>query len=427
MISRININNYEAFLLDYSEGNLDEAAITELKAFSVAHPELAINLNDFDLPQLYAEETTLESKLELLKTKDSILTERILAYLDNRCDENEKVAFENDMLTNKQLQEQFVNYLKTILTVDNELVFDKSGLFKTEDDLVLANQTLAYFEKQLSLEEKLSFEKELAINPQLEADLALYSKTTLLADTNIIHPNKKSLKKQGKVILLFGYRNLASVAAAILLLVGFYVIMHTFNESASVKTNPQISVNKQVINKHDSENKINNTSAIAPIKTKTAEQKKLHPVNTVVMPKLQAYIPAKADTAVKSPLPSIQNESAQLASASTSVQTVVTPTIAAQSNSGTQVLASNDTINKNLPVKESLNPPSNHQIMTQLALAADEDDEELTENNKKTGFWQRVVKVAKRANDIGIKSIDGEVNDNKSILISFNSLSVEKK
>ena len=48
----ININNYEAFLLDYYEGNLNAEFTIELKRFADQHPELGIEFDAVELPKV---------------------------------------------------------------------------------------------------------------------------------------------------------------------------------------------------------------------------------------------------------------------------------------------------------------------------------------------------------------------------------------
>ena len=71
-MNKITINNYEAFVLDYVEGNLDEATIHELKAFVINHPELDIDLEDLDLPTMNEEKIEFGFKTELKKLQPPV-------------------------------------------------------------------------------------------------------------------------------------------------------------------------------------------------------------------------------------------------------------------------------------------------------------------------------------------------------------------
>ena len=49
MKNKIDIQNYEAFLLDYMEGNLSSEETVALQLFAAQHPHLEIDLNDLEL------------------------------------------------------------------------------------------------------------------------------------------------------------------------------------------------------------------------------------------------------------------------------------------------------------------------------------------------------------------------------------------
>ena len=61
----INLHNYEAYLLDFSEGNLALDTIQELKEFVQLHPELEINLSDLSFPELTKTFENVDFKDEL--------------------------------------------------------------------------------------------------------------------------------------------------------------------------------------------------------------------------------------------------------------------------------------------------------------------------------------------------------------------------
>ena len=61
-MSLITKNNYEAFLLDYVEGNLSPEHTAELMLFFENNPELKEDLDDFALLTLDVPETQLKNK-----------------------------------------------------------------------------------------------------------------------------------------------------------------------------------------------------------------------------------------------------------------------------------------------------------------------------------------------------------------------------
>ncbi|MDA9072069.1 hypothetical protein N9J85_00060 [bacterium] len=48
-MSKIGLHNYEAWFLDYSEGNLTENQMMELEVFLEQHPNLKQELTDFEV------------------------------------------------------------------------------------------------------------------------------------------------------------------------------------------------------------------------------------------------------------------------------------------------------------------------------------------------------------------------------------------
>lgn len=216
-MSKINIHNYEAYLLDFSEGNLTDELQMELELFLIQHPELDINLSDLALVTL----------------------------------NEESISFSN-----------------------------KKNLKKTDSDLVSEDQFVAYIESQLSAAEKREIEKSCSKNPLLSKELALFQKTILVADSSIVYPNKNELKRQPKVIWFHFSTIQYAAAACVLFLIGLFVLWpkeHANNNSnLATNSNNVIKQNITVKNenpmapiKQQSSNTITEENAIAFQKSNT--------------------------------------------------------------------------------------------------------------------------------------------------------------
>lgn len=169
MANKINIENYEAYLLDYMEGNLSKEDFALLQAFAALHPELDIDLSELELVEL----------------------------------ENESVKFE-----------------------------DKGSLKKSALHLLSDEDYINYIEKNISQEEKRKVDDLRVKHPEINKELSLYQKTILTADKTIVFENKETLKKKTKVIWLFSRQTL-SMAAAITLIIGFIVVFRSFTGTTS--------------------------------------------------------------------------------------------------------------------------------------------------------------------------------------------------
>jgi transcriptional regulator of met regulon len=158
---KIDIHNYEAYLLDYSEGNLTGELQVELELFLIQHPEFEINLDELSLLSLEDETTTFSNK---------------------------------------------------------------NALKKTDSDLVCETQFIAYIEKQLPETERLELEKSCSINPTLSKELALYVSTLSAPDTSIVFENKRSLKRKPKVIWFNFSATQYATAACVAFLIGLFIL-----------------------------------------------------------------------------------------------------------------------------------------------------------------------------------------------------------
>ena len=82
-MSSINLHNYEAFLIDYLDGNLSKIAVIDLKAFLINNPQLEIDLDELDLPVFSNDEIKVDFKNDLKKKEAFIEDEEIINYLEN--------------------------------------------------------------------------------------------------------------------------------------------------------------------------------------------------------------------------------------------------------------------------------------------------------------------------------------------------------
>jgi len=189
-MNKINIHNYEAYLLDFSEGNLTDELQMELELFLIQHPELDINLSDLALVAL----------------------------------NKESISFSN-----------------------------KNNLKKTETDLVSEDQFVSYIESQLNASEKTEIEKSCSKNPLLSKELALFQKTILAADSSIVYPNKNELKRKPKVIW-FNFSTIQYAAAAcVLFLIGLFVLWpkEQANNNSNLATNSNNVIKQNITVKNE--------------------------------------------------------------------------------------------------------------------------------------------------------------------------------
>jgi hypothetical protein len=412
-MSRIHLNNYEAFVLDHLEGRLNAEDTAALKAFLVLHPELNVDLENNELPYLENENTTLSNKEELKKEED----EKIISYIEGLLNEDQRKAFERKVEVDEEYRSLFTMYAGTKLLAESSVVFEgKASLLKSEQAWINNDAAFNYVESELSVAERISFEKELLSDNVLAGELSLYTKTKIAADLAIACPNKEELKKKAAVIALLNARTILSIAAAILLIIGLIVIFGVYNSGPELKKE-FAKKDLLVPNTEVKENKAENNSVVSPTIIDKKEESKTYAAKNSFKEKV-----SKKDTAtlieknLKEPEKEIANvpeeeKSKNVIDSKTEIDTL---SLAKVKNETKEMK------NEAIIAKENTKP------VTLLAYESD-DEAEIPEEPKKAGLWQRIAKAAGQANKLGMKAVNGNEAEGDGYLLSLNSLSIQKK
>jgi hypothetical protein len=421
----IDLHNYEAFLLDYLDGNLNEDDCANLRAFVIAHPELEIDLEDTFLPKIADELMQADFKTQLKKTEANFCSEDLIHFLENTLSDSERKRIELRLLEDRELAVELALLKKTVLPIDEQIVFEnKQQLIKTEVDFVLNNRAIAYVENLLSDSERNVFELEFVENIDLKKEIDLIVKTKLVAEPFLVYPNKKELKREHKVISLFGLRASASMAAAILLLLGLLLVFNyylqkpnstnTMAKQTIKSTKKFVSPENLLEDSHAIIEKQVSEKALSLATNKTSHLKKSQLKNDSLFKRMEL---AKDITN--------QIEEKKHSEAEVKQQEDVPETTLADNEKNRHQGVLEDVL------KETTVAPiifkANKQTVLLASANDDDDDENLVAAPSKKGFWKRAVKLAKQVNQLGIRSIDGSESSDKNYSLSFNSFSVEKR
>ncbi len=228
---KIDKNNYEAFFLDYSEGNLSDDQIVELLLFLELNPDLKVELELFEM-DLKLEPENISAHINIKKILDVNQSdeELIIAYLEDDLSLKEKNFIEEKLKSDsafKRLYQSF-NHLK--LKPQQDITLDKDCLLPI--DINSSNYEelfIAYHEGDLNLINRKQVEHYAKEN-KLERELRAISKLKLKADQSLVFQNKNELKrKEGRVIPLYAW---ISSAAALFLL--FFVLSKGWNNEETI-------------------------------------------------------------------------------------------------------------------------------------------------------------------------------------------------
>ena len=160
---KINKENYEAYFIDYLEGNLDEILVNDFIEFLQNNPDLKEELTHFETIYLEPETVDFDKKNSLYKK-----------------------------------------------TLDSENEFSKRAIAIVEDDI--------------TIDDKTEFEDFLTEHPEKSRDAALFAKTKLEPDMSVTFRNKRRLYRRsyGRTVMLWSLR----VAAVFAIVLSVYVITH---------------------------------------------------------------------------------------------------------------------------------------------------------------------------------------------------------
>jgi hypothetical protein len=229
-MERITRHNYEAFFLDFIEGNLSEAQENGLKQFLKENPDLANELEDFESVSIKpsSDERNWQS-LKVPAIEELVQSETLRDKLYFRCAEAE--ANERDqqilaeLLKTDQFQKEYESWQRLRLTSTEELM-DRGKLYQLPLILPVNAENYPDFlvartEGILSDKENSALEKYAAALKNGSKDLAFADAMRLEAPRGVFYPNKDELKKKRKGLALF-YR-----AAAVILLFGIGATLFT--------------------------------------------------------------------------------------------------------------------------------------------------------------------------------------------------------
>lgn len=278
----INKNNYEAFFLDYHEGNLSPQQVADLLLFVEQHSELKEEFENF-------ENVTLDNLSNFSFEGKSSLKKEIT--LDNKEDyfiravENTLTPAENNLLENFVKQHpQFLPELelfkKTKVFADASIVFENKESLKriavTTDDLLIAS-----VEGLLSKQETALLNQQIAVDAQMQHNYSLYKQTKLVADVSVVYENKEELKRKERKIIPFYYYFAAAASVALLL---FFFYNNGKSKEQNIANNDKIETIPQENNSTNSvvkNNEIVNTNTITPVQTASVVKHKNNNLNIV--------------------------------------------------------------------------------------------------------------------------------------------------
>lgn len=142
MMEKINLENYEAYFLDFAEGNLAENQLFELESFLIMHPHLRKELEEFESISLNDEPaitSNLKSELKREELTGLLLSDYLMiSEVEGTISIGEKAQLTNLIKQSPEKMVELASYHKTRLIQEKTIVFkEKSALLQKEKKLIV--------------------------------------------------------------------------------------------------------------------------------------------------------------------------------------------------------------------------------------------------------------------------------------------------
>lgn len=260
---KINRDNYEAFFLDYHEGQLSPGMAEEVLLFVEQNPDLQRVFHDFESVSLVTEQDVVfEHKASLKKNQVRatalISDQNYEVYLLNETEgllnAEERLALSEFIRLNPQLERERKLFALAHLPVESEIQFESKATLKHKaipvGEITAENYEdfiLRALEGDLSPAGQLQLDTFMQFNPQFEKDRKLFAHTILSPDTSIVFEHKENLKQKIVPIRRMVYYVL-STAASLALLFSVYFLLDRNQVPASLADRNAVKnkVNSQV-------------------------------------------------------------------------------------------------------------------------------------------------------------------------------------
>ena len=250
----INKNNYEAFFLDYHEGNLTPQQVADLLLYIEQHPELREEFESFENIILEDfSDITFENKSGLKKeiTIDN-KDEFFIRSIENTLTPAEKALVTDFIKQHPQYATDFELFQKTKLVADASIVFENKNSLKrvavsapSLTGEAWGEVMIASIEGLLTSSETALLNQQVAVDSEMQHNLHFYQQTKLVADTSIVYEDKEELKrKERRAIPLFYY---VAVAASLLFLFGLYFMFNNHSDEQKFANVIHPKINKQEV------------------------------------------------------------------------------------------------------------------------------------------------------------------------------------
>lgn len=260
---RITRENYEAYLVDFAEGNLSEDLMQEVKSFLVLNPDIQEEFELFSNSMVETLNVSYEGKNELKKipfeqtsSTSDIFQQLCVAHVEGLNTVNDE-QFLHDLIAKDAIKAKELElFEKTKLIVD-ELNFNEKLTIKQEEiihiisDANFEEYCIACMEGWLDQKGLVALNDFIAKYPEKKQVLDLYYSTRIKPDLSIVFPDKRKIKRFNILSPTFKkYGSIISSAAAILVFAFMVFYTTTVDDSTKLASSVITKTNNAIVDKN---------------------------------------------------------------------------------------------------------------------------------------------------------------------------------
>jgi hypothetical protein len=242
MKRQISLDNYEIFLVDFLDGQLNDEQQAELMLFLEQHPHIQEELEGLEGVKLQPESISKPSFENLKKESPALnanqLDDYLIREMEEQLDDEEKKDLAQYMVDHPAAIKNRELIHKTRLEADSEIHFEhKDTLYKLAVDRheplsehTIEEYMVAFHEGVLGEAAQAEVLAYIEAHPQWKNDFGILASIKMQADPAVVYEDKESLKHKAKIIV-FNARTMNYVASLAAVLMVFFMFPALFDFS----------------------------------------------------------------------------------------------------------------------------------------------------------------------------------------------------
>lgn len=247
---RINRDNYESYLVDYSEGVLSAKMMQEVENFLMLNPDIKEEFEIFSGEFIEISEVCFPEKENLKKipfeetsASSDYFQQLCIAHIEGLLPDSDEKFLSKLVKKDKLKQTELAAFEKTKLIIE-KVSFNEKLLLKQADIVHTVTHDnfeeycIACMEGWLDQAGLVELNTYLAQNPTQKRVLEIYYKTRLTPDLTIVYPYKSKIKRFSILSpSIKKYISIASSVAAILVLSFMVYYTYTIDDKTQLSGN----------------------------------------------------------------------------------------------------------------------------------------------------------------------------------------------